>query len=78
MSARCITSWEEDLMKKSVIMLSCAVFFGVVVLAPDCANAGYLDPGSGSTAVQWIIAAIASLGKMKRVCINAFSKVTGR
>lgn len=29
--------------------------------APDAAHAGYLDPGSGSTLVQGIVAAVAAV-----------------
>lgn len=41
----------------------------MILLMPDIAHAGYLDPGSGSTLVQAIIASIAAVK-------NFWSKVT--
>lgn len=38
----------------------------VGLAAPDSANAGYLDPGSGSTIVQVIIGAVAALKRWWR------------
>lgn len=38
-----------------------ALLFIIILLMPDVAQAGYLDPGSGSTLVQAIIASIATI-----------------
>jgi hypothetical protein len=40
---------------------------------PGTAQAGYLDPGSGSTLVQWIIAFFAGLRRVKHKFLNLFS-----
>lgn len=45
-----------------------------VFFLPDTAHAGYLDPGSGSTLVQGIIAIIATF---KRIWNNLLSGVKG-
>ncbi|WP_320174833.1 hypothetical protein [Maridesulfovibrio sp.] len=56
----------------------CLVLTVVFVTTPHVANAGYLDPGSGSTAVQWIIASIAAItkfiDKVKNLILRAFRK----
>ena len=38
-----------------------AIILCVEVLGPDNANAGYLDPASGSSLIQGIIAAVAAV-----------------
>ena len=81
--------WEqkrtENLMKifelkcrKSVVIAGFMTCVCMALFAPEQAHAGYLDPGSGSTAVQWVIAAIASLGRVKRQFFDTVSKVFGR
>lgn len=57
-----------------VVLLSVAF----LVASPDLAHAGYLDPGSGSTAVQWIIASITAVGRLKRKIVGAVSRIFGR
>ena len=42
-------------------LFSFFTLFFLFLLIPDIANAGYLDPGAGSTLVQSIIAALAYL-----------------
>jgi len=65
----------------SVKMTTIALFtivFCAVMLTPQSAQAGYLDPGSGSTAVQWIIAGLAALGRIKRQFSDTVSKLFGK
>jgi len=64
--------------KKTTAILICSTVFCAMLFAPQPAQAGYLDPGSGSTAVQWIIAGIASLGRIKRQFSDTLSKVFGK
>lgn len=49
------------------------VLIGIFVL-PDCVQAGYLDPGSGSTLAQGLVAAIAALGRWWRKFLSIFGK----
>lgn len=63
--------------KVSVIIVVCVVACAAL-LVPQQAHAGYLDPGSGSTAVQWVIAGVAAMGRLKRRVSDMFSKVLGR
>lgn len=42
------------------------IFLFIHILLPDPANAGYLDPGSGSTLVQVIIGFFASIQRFIR------------
>jgi len=65
-----------NIYKKQLVKLfstfSLALSCVFVLLLPDIAHAGYLDPGSGSTLVQGIIAFIATF---KRVWINLLSGI---
>lgn len=47
-------------------MYVCIVIMAIVLLVPNCAHAGYLDPGSGSTLVQGIVAFFASISRFFR------------
>lgn len=64
--------------RKSSLAFACVVVAFTLFALPETARAGYLDPGSGSTAVQWIIAGVAALGRLKRNISGAVSKVFGR
>jgi hypothetical protein len=55
-----------------------ALVFTVFLVAPQECHAGYLDPGSGSTAVQWIVAGIAALSRIKNRIIEFMSKLFSR
>ncbi len=48
---------------KIIISIFCFIITLALVL-PQNAHAGYLDPGSGSTLVQSIVAIFAFLGRM--------------
>lgn len=63
---------------KSAVITGATVAVIGVMLAPESAHAGYLDPGSGSTAVQWIVAGLASLGRLKRQISDTVSKIFGK
>lgn len=63
---------------KKNLSIVCFLVVCVVTLIPEHAHAGYLDPGSGSTAVQWIVAGIAVVGRAKRRFFDAVSKIFGR
>jgi len=47
--------------------------FLFLLIFPDIAHAGYLDPGSGSTLVQGIIAGIAAIKRFWRKLIGIFT-----
>jgi len=64
--------------KKQMMVAACFSAICVALFLPEQAHAGYLDPGSGSTAVQWIIAGIAVAGRLKRRVFDTVSKVFGR
>lgn len=64
--------------KRYVITLACIFSVCTILCAPQLAHAGYLDPGSGSTAVQWIIAGIVATGKLKRRIFDTISRIFGR
>ncbi len=49
------------------------LFVAILILFPDTAHAGYLDPGSGSTLVQGIIAAIAAVKRFWRKITGIFT-----
>ena len=51
--------------------------FTVVFLMPDQAHA-YLNPGSNSTAVKWIIAGICAFSRMKGYTASAISRLFGK
>ncbi|WP_165176331.1 hypothetical protein [Desulfovibrio sp. ZJ369] len=53
------------------------LFVAILILSPDTAHAGYLDPGSGSTLVQGIIAAIAAIKRFWRKIIGIFTSKKG-
>ncbi|MFW5499863.1 MULTISPECIES: hypothetical protein [unclassified Maridesulfovibrio] len=59
-------------------LVTAFIFTVLTFLDPQESYAGYLDPGSGSTAVQWIVAGIASLSRIKQRIVaflsNLFSK----
>ncbi|MBQ7607802.1 MAG: hypothetical protein IJU76_07505 [Desulfovibrionaceae bacterium] len=55
------------------ILLS-LVALTALVLLPDTAHAGYLDPGSGSTLVQGIIAALVGLKRFFARMFHPFLK----
>lgn len=62
--------------------LSCTTFLlallcvlGLMFLMPGEAHAGYLDAGAGSTFVQGIIAAAASVSRFWRGCVTAMCKL---
>jgi len=50
----------------------------MILLAPDVAHAGYLDPGSGSTLVQAIIASIAAIKNFWTKLGNGVKKIFGQ
>lgn len=50
--------YKRERVKKIALL---ALMFSLVLAFPIDAHAGYLDPGSGSTLVQTIIALIASI-----------------
>ena len=58
---------------KTIAMFLC-VF---ILLTPDTALAGYLDPGSGSTLVQAIIASIAAIKNFWTKLINGVKNIFG-
>ncbi len=60
------------------LFVICFFSAGTILLAPHIAHAGYLDPGSGSTAVQWIIASVAVLSKMKKNILTSISRIFRR
>lgn len=61
------------------LFATASIILAVVVLfSPHTAHAGYLDPGSGSTAVQWIVASVATLSRVKRRIVDTFSKIFSR
>ena len=64
--------------KRCVITAMCILSICIILCAPQLAHAGYLDPGSGSTAVQWIIAGIVAAGKLKRRIFDTISRTFGR
>ena len=51
----------------------CILCFFLFILFPQNAHAGYLDPGSGSTLVQGIIAGIAAIKRFWRKLIGIFT-----
>ncbi len=53
-------------------------FTFLTLVAPQESQAGYLDPGSGSTAVQWVVAGITSLSRIKKQIIDMLSKLFSR
>lgn len=55
-----------------VFMVICAILSASLLLCPDTAQAGYLDPGSGSTLVQGIIATIAAAKRLWRGFLSIF------
>jgi len=81
----CIFQIEEETMlfnriycKKYMMIAAFTCAFCAAFFIPEQAHAGYLDPGSGSTAVQWIIAGIAVAGRLKRRVFDTVSKIFGR
>lgn len=48
-------------MKFIILTVICCTF-----ILPDTAQAGYLDPGTGSTLVQGIVAMVASISRFFR------------
>ena len=63
----CCLNW-----KKLISISVSACVFCAMLFIPDQAHAGYLDLGSGSTVVQWIIAGIAVFGRLKRRILTFF------
>ncbi len=57
--------------KKSFIITVCFFSVGALILMPHVAHAGYLDPGSGSTVVQWIIASVAVFSRIKKSVVQS-------
>ena len=55
-----------------VILLS--TFVVIFLLFPGTAHAGYLDPGSGSTLVQGIIAVLVGLKRIISRILHPFSR----
>ncbi|WP_165067305.1 hypothetical protein [Desulfovibrio sp. ZJ200] len=53
------------------------LFVAILIFFPDTAHAGYLDPGSGSTLVQGIIAAIAAIKRFWRKILGMFTGKKG-
>ena len=51
----------------------CILCFFLVFFFPSTSHAGYLDPGSGSTLVQGIIAVIAAAKRFWRKLIGIFT-----
>lgn len=64
--------------KKHMILVCCVAVVCLTFVGPQSAHAGYLDPGSGSTAVQWIIAGIAGAGRLKRRIFDTVSRIFKR
>ncbi|MGL1863931.1 MAG: hypothetical protein OCC46_15515 [Pseudodesulfovibrio sp.] len=64
--------------KKQMILVACVAAVCLTFVDPQSAHAGYLDPGSGSTAVQWIIAGIAGAGRFKRRIVDTVSRIFKR
>lgn len=62
----------SESIKKRSRYVACATALAVTfcLVCPEPAHAGYLDPGSGSTLVQGIIAAIAA-------CKRFWQRITG-
>lgn len=56
--------------------LVCLLVAGL--LLPETANAGYLDPGSGSILVQGIVATIAFFGRIKRKFAGLFTRSSAK
>lgn len=68
-------------MKKSSflsVLPSCACIFCLLLLCPEDARAGYLDPGSGSTLVQAIIAVIAACKRVWSGFCSGLARIFGR
>lgn len=63
-------------MLQSVHFTVCIVLsaFILTLLAPEQAHAGYLDPGSGSTLVQTVIAATAAFKRFWRRLFSIFTR----
>ena len=57
---------------KSALLVALIVAF-VCCAFPSQAHAGYLDPGSGSTLVQGIIAGIAAMKRFWRKLMGIFT-----
>ncbi|WP_421900609.1 hypothetical protein [Maridesulfovibrio sp.] len=71
-----MTFFTQRIMKLTILV--CCALTLAVLFSPQSAHAGYLDPGSGSTAVQWIIAGVAAISRIKRQIIDAFSNFFSR
>lgn len=61
------------------MLLPCGVLAACILLAaPDAAHAGYLDPGSGSTLVQGIVAAVAAVKRFWNGLLGIFGLGGGK
>lgn len=56
-----------------VIFIFSIFIYAITLIVPEQAYAGYLDPGSGSTLVQGIIATIAALKRWWNKLFSIFS-----
>lgn len=66
-------------MKKTVsIAVASGVAACLLLCFPDPANAGYLDPGSGSSLVQGVIAFVAAVRRCWNRLTGLFSGTKGR
>lgn len=61
----------------STLLPTFLLAFALILLCPDIAEAGYLDPGSGSSLVQGIIATIAASKRIWNNILNKISSVFG-
>lgn len=62
---------EKNSFKKDFYFLF-ALLLALALCAPAEAHAGYLDPGSGSTLAQGIIAGIAAIKRFWKKLLSAF------
>ena len=63
--------------KLGTAMTACILLLYFMLFSPEPAHA-YLNPGSNSTAIKWIIAGIATVSRMKAYAACVVNRLMGK